>query len=167
MSNLLVHLYPQKRRKIPEIRQQRAKERRQARRRPLIFVRVCPGFSRHEDRLVNTRPNLHSCWANRGPDTFHWHPHLSQTSREAHEKEEKVMASILGLSIGHRIGRSAAVSSSEEVWIEWLKIEGNYDRYRQPPSGLRKIDIAGQAAQYLSRLMWKIVCVKIPMTWSI
>lgn len=74
-------------------------------------------------------------------------------SREAHEKEEKVMASILGLSIGHKIGRSAAVSSSEEVWIEKLKIEGNYDRYRQPPSGLRNIDIAGQAAQYLSRLM--------------
>lgn len=110
---------PPKRRKIPEVRHQRAKERRQARRRPLIFVRVCPGFSRHEDRLVNVKPNLHSCWANRGPDTFHWHPHLSQMSREAHEKEEKVMASILGLSIGHKIGRSAALlSSSEEVWIE-------------------------------------------------
>lgn len=59
------------------------------------------------------------------------------------------MASILGLSIGHKIGRSAALPANE-VLIEWLKIEGNYDRYRQPPSGLRKIDIAGHAAEYLS-----------------
>lgn len=27
---------------------------------------------------------------------------------------------------------------------------GNYDHYRQPPGGLKKIDIARKAAQYLS-----------------
>ncbi|KAE8537935.1 hypothetical protein D1P53_005998 [Cryptococcus gattii VGV] len=86
-----------------------------------------PRLSRQEDRL---------------------HPDLSQ--RAAKRRKKRVSDGKHSRAINWAQDREVDGPSSEEVLIEWLKIEGNYDRYRQPPSGLRKIDIAGQAAEYLS-----------------
>ncbi|KIR67384.1 hypothetical protein I314_02604 [Cryptococcus bacillisporus CA1873] len=76
------------------------------------------------------------------------HPDLSQRAAKRRKKRES--DGKYSRAINWAQDREVGGPSSEEVLIGWLKIEGNYDRYRQPPSGLRKIDIGGQAAQYLS-----------------
>ncbi|KIR55630.1 hypothetical protein I315_01505 [Cryptococcus gattii Ru294] len=107
--------------------QQRAKERRQARRKPLNLRKSVPRLSRQEDRL---------------------HPDLSQRAAKRRKKRESDGKHPWAINWAQ--DREIGGPSREEVLIEWLKIEGNYARYQKPPSGLRKIDIAGQAAQYLS-----------------
>ncbi|XAO23944.1 hypothetical protein I312_102731 [Cryptococcus bacillisporus CA1280] len=71
-------------------------------------------------------------------------------SRAAKRRKKRESDGKYSRAINWAQDREVGGPSREDALIEWLKIEGNYDRYRQPPSGLRKIDIGGQAAQYLS-----------------
>ncbi|KAE8539524.1 hypothetical protein D1P53_004626 [Cryptococcus gattii VGV] len=91
--------------------------------------RSVPRLSKQEDRLIS-------------------HPDLSQ--RAAKRRKNRESDGKRSRATNWTQDREEGGPSSKEVLIEWLKLKGNYDRYRQPPGGLRKIDIAGQAAQYLS-----------------
>ncbi|KIR55277.1 hypothetical protein I315_01863 [Cryptococcus gattii Ru294] len=74
------------------------------------------------------------------------HPNLSQ--RAVKRRKQREIEGKGSRATNWTQDREEGGPSSQEVMVEWLKMNGNYDRYRQPPNGLRKIDIARRAAQY-------------------